>query len=207
MAGADDIGQATYWERRYQEGTDVWDLEAPAPGLLTWLAEQPDRHGRGIVLGSGPGHDAVALARHGLAIVAVDFAPSAVAETTDLAAREGVALEVVEADLFALPRAFDGAFDFVFEHTFFCTLEPACRPAYRDLVARLLRPGGELVGVFFTFEDDGEGGPPFPIRPDDLEVLLAPAFACIDLAPVANSVERRQGDEHLGVFRRRAAEG
>ena len=201
MSVDDELARADAWEQKYQLGKAGWDLGRPAPGLVTWLGANPGRDGRAIVPGCGPGHDAVALAKHGFEVVAIDFAPSAIAATRALAEEAGVRLTALEADLFALPADLDGTADLVFEHTCFCALPRDRRGAYRDVLARLTRPGGLLLGVFFTFPDDGSG-PPFPIACDDLPGAFAPAFALEVLTPVLDSVARRRGEEHLALLRR-----
>lgn len=200
MGEESDVGRPDYWERRYQGGTDYWDLGGPAPGLLNWLAANPDSRGRAVVPGCGPGHDAVALARHGFDVLAIDFAASAIAATRERARAAGVALEAREADLFSLPSDLDHTANFVFEHTCFCAIDPPRRVDYVDVMARLLKPGGQLVGVFFTFPANGELGPPFTSTPAELRALFAPRFHCRSLELVPNSVEDRRGEEHLGVF-------
>jgi SAM-dependent methyltransferase len=43
-----------------------------------------------------------------------------------------------------------GEFDAIIEHTCLCALPPEWRERYRDAVARLLKPGGLLIGTWFV---------------------------------------------------------
>jgi SAM-dependent methyltransferase len=199
-----DPRKSEFWESRYVGKVTNWDLYQPAPALLSWLKSSRKQSGKVLVLGCGRGYDAIALAEHGFEVTAIDFAPTAIAAARTLAAEAEVSIRWLQADIFALDASFDGWADVVFEHTFFCTLEPASRPRYRELVSRLVKPGGDLVGVFFTFADDGSEGPPFTIDAGDLPGLLAPEFACTLLAPVPDSVEERKGEEHFAIYRRMA---
>ncbi len=199
-----DVSQPGYWDVKYREAAPPpWDLGRPSPVLTAWLAAHPGIRGRALVPGAGSGHDAVALAQAGLDVVAVDFAPGAIAAIQALSAAAGVRLEAVEGDALAPPPVWDGTFDWIFEHTCFCAIDPARRDDYVATMARLLRPGGRLVGVFFTHGD--VGGPPFDTSAAELRERFGGAFEIETLAQAAESVPHRAGEEHVGVFRRRVA--
>jgi SAM-dependent methyltransferase len=141
------------------------------------------------------------FARHGFEVVGFDFAPSAI-EAARLAVREaGLAAAFVQADIFTLPPEYAQSFDYVVEHACFSAIDPARRPAYVEVVCSLLRPRGELIGLFFAHGQPG--GPPFSTDADELRRLFDGAFAVEHLAPPARSVERRRGHELFARFRRR----
>jgi SAM-dependent methyltransferase len=141
------------------------------------------------------------FARHGFDVVGFDFAPSAI-DAARLAAREARRpAEFVQADIFALPAEYREAFDYVVEHACFSAIDPARRPEYVEVVRALLRPDGELIGLFFAHGQPG--GPPFSTDADELRRLVGAAFAVEYLAPPARSVERRLGRELFARFRRR----
>ncbi len=192
---------AADWERRYQEGSTRWDLGQAAPGLRALLAsDQAPAAGRAMVLGAGRGHDALLLARHGFLVTAVDFAPSAIRAIAEQATAANLSITLLERDIFDLVPAWAGQFDYVIEHTCFCAIDPNLRPAYAKLAADLLVPGGELLAIFFTHSRGG--GPPFGVTPHELQDIFSPYFAVDSLHPVTNSIPTRQGEEHLGRFRR-----
>ncbi len=193
------VDQSDYWEQRYQEGTTRWDLGRASPALQDWLLTHGDLpRGQTIVLGAGRGYDAILFAQYGFAVTAVDFAPSAIAATRNLAAACNVNIHLLQRDIFDLVPEFTSQFDYVVEHTCFCAIDPGLRRQYVDLVRSLLRPGGSLVGVFFTH--DRPGGPPFGSTPEELRQYFAPAMQILSLDPVQNSVPSRRGEEHLGWF-------
>ena len=195
------IDQPDFWEPHYKYDQAPWDLGQPAPALKEWLRLHPDARGRVAVLGCGRGHDAIALARAGFDVTAVDFAPTAIAEARALAAEAGVPLTLHEGDALALPAGWAGTFDWVFEHTCFCAIDPMKRTAYVELVHQLLKPDGCLVGVFFTHGESG--GPPFDVRPIEIQRLFEGRFMINALGPTTHSVDQRQGKEHFGEFCRK----
>ncbi|ERN40553.1 thiopurine S-methyltransferase (TPMT) [Rubidibacter lacunae KORDI 51-2] len=197
-----DVARSEYWESRYLDGSTRWDLGQPAPPFASWLAsEMALPLGRAIVLGCGRGSDALLFARHGFEVVGVDFAPSAIASATAAAARDGIPATFLLSDIFALPQEFAGSFDYAIEHTCFCALPPTQRDAYVQLTRSLLKPGGELLAIFFTHSRPG--GPPFGSHPADIVRLFGRAFEILCLEPIAHSISVRQGEEHFGRLRRR----
>ncbi|MFP4133470.1 MAG: methyltransferase domain-containing protein [Halothece sp.] len=189
-----------FWESRYQEGTDRWDIGKAAPAFVNFLAspETPPT-GKTLVLGCGRGYDALVFAEKGHDVVGVDFAPTPIAQAREFAQQSNLSVEFLQQDIFTLPKDYQNCFDYVVEHTCFCTLPLEHRNAYIDLILSLLKPTGELIAVFFTH--NREGGPPYGIQPSEILGLFTPQFEILQLDPVENSIPSRQGEEHFGRFR------
>jgi SAM-dependent methyltransferase len=190
------------WEERYQTRDTPWDKGGPHPALTALLVHEPVR-GRVLVPGSGHGHDVRALAQTAEQVVGIDIAPSAVAATRALPVAGGERYEV--ADLFALPPEMRGAFDWVWEHTCFCAIDPARRGDYAGAVASALRPGGHLLAVFYL--DPGNArpdeGPPFETTLGELDRLFLPYFDLIREWPPAQTYAGREGREWMRLMRRK----
>lgn len=97
-------------------------------------------------------------------------------------------------------------YDLIFEQTFFCSLVPseANRKAYAKHMAKLLKPHGKLVGVWFDIPltEDLEKRP----FGGDKELYLSylnPFFETITFEPCYNSIPPRMGSELFGVFKKR----
>jgi SAM-dependent methyltransferase len=191
---------AGFWEGRYQEGTTAWDLGKPAPAFVDLMAStQAPQPGRMVVVGAGRGHDALWFASQGFEVVGFDFAPSAIAQATEIAAARSLTnAQFLQRDIFELLPEFAGQFDWVLEHTCFCAIAPELRSRYVDVVAGLLRPGGEFIGLFWAH--DRPGGPPFGISVAEIRDLFSPKFAIRSLDRVGRSPENRAGEEYLGHF-------
>ncbi len=198
MTGPSD---PSFWEDLYQRGEGGWDLGEATPPLARWAAEHPQLVDgkRVLVIGCGRGHDARMLARAGGVVTAVDFAADAVADARALAAKEGVAMEVWQADLFELPLRPE-RYDLCVEHTCFCAIDPARRAEYVEAVRGVLVDGGHLVALFYAH--DRPGGPPFTTDDEELGRLFAPRFVVEHREIPADSIERRRGHERLWLLRR-----
>ncbi|WP_218079923.1 methyltransferase domain-containing protein [Anthocerotibacter panamensis] len=193
------VETAAYWEERYRSGTTRWDLgEAAPPFRLLLEGAQAPPAGHLAVLGCGRGYDALLFAQRGFTVLGFDFAPAAVEAATALAKRSGSSAHFFERNIFDLPQEFAGAFDYVLEHTCFCAIDPLRRPDYVHLVHTLLKPGGKLMGLFFTH--NRSGGPPYGTTPEEVRALFIPKFEVLTLELTPHSVAERRGEEHLGYF-------
>jgi len=154
------------------------------------------------VVGSGRGHEARLLARLGAEVVAVDFAEPAVEEARALAEREAIpvgrlapgAIDFRRRDLFAL-GADPERYDLAVEHCCFCAIDPARRDEYVEVLAGVLVPGGELVGLFWAH--GRPGGPPFSVDDAELRARFEPRFDFAHVETPRASVALRLGQERL----------
>jgi SAM-dependent methyltransferase len=92
---------AQYWDARFGESGYAYGTE-PNDFLREVLPDLPDRSkggGDALSLCEGEGRNAVFLARHGFRVTAVDFSAVGLAKARDFAARQGVSIETVQADL------------------------------------------------------------------------------------------------------------
>jgi len=158
-----------YWQGRYEAGSTGWDRGGPSPALDAWLRSGALPPCRILVPGCGRGHEAVALARAGFRVTALDYAPAAVAALRARLAEEKLAAEVVEADLFAWEPA--APFEAVYEQTCLCALPPEHWENYERRLASWLVPGGKLAAAFM--QTDAAAGPPFACAPDAMRRLFA----------------------------------
>ena len=189
-----------YWESRYQESTDRWDMGKAAPGLVNLLqSENAPAPGKTLVIGCGRGYDALLFAEAGHEVIGVDFAPSAIEAARDFSKQANLPVSFLQEDIFNLDRNYSHYFDYVVEHTCFCALPPEKRIPYVNLVHSLLKPTGELFAIFFTHQRSG--GPPYGIQPPEIKELFTPQFEIIQLSSIENSVPSRQGEEHFGRLR------
>lgn len=175
------------WNARYATDDDRWTLPG-APPVLERLIQSYQipgdrkRH-RVLVPGAGRGHDAFAWAQAGHEVVALDFAPLAVAAMRERVREQGVFIDVREADVTAPPVELRGHIDLVWEQTCLCALPPAQRRPYLEAMATILRPsglrpGGSMIALLWHHDAPhaNEGGPPYDMPPVLVEQLVAGLF-------------------------------
>jgi SAM-dependent methyltransferase len=192
----------TDWEVRYQTHDMPWEKGAPSPGLVDFLAGQA-RLPRGTVLvpGCGTGHDARLWAAAGFTVTGCDIAPSAIRLAEEKTAAAGVSAQFILGDFLA--NAAMGTYDWIFEHTLFCAIDPARRDDYVSAVLRRLKAGGSYLAVNYLIPD--HDGPPFSTTRQELMDRFSPH---LDLQAewVPRSYPNRTGLE-LMLWWRRKAEG
>ncbi|MEZ5979457.1 MAG: methyltransferase domain-containing protein [Planctomycetota bacterium] len=194
---------AESWSDRYRAKDTPWDIGAPHPELARRIANgdlRPRREGAtALVPGAGYGHDALALAEAGFVVTAVDLAP----ETHgDVARRlESAGGRFLHQDVLG----YEGEiFDLVFDHTFFCAIEPAERGRWGRFVRRVLAPGGRLVAIVFPSGKPREnGGPPYTSEVEDMVAVLPKDLELMSVEPVGAPLPRREWREWWAVFESR----
>jgi len=188
-----------FWRTRYQESRTPWDLgepSAPASGLAAGHLAPASRV---FIPGCGRGHEVLLLARQGHAVLAVDFAPEAIAELRARAEAEGLAPDIRLLDIFAVPSDLDGTFDAVLDLACLVALGPTRFADYEALVWRLLKPGGKLLAVLM--EVAGVRPPPFSISLATAQALFPPPrWRLAAHEPVQPRDPRRPGPETTAVF-------
>src|SRR3954452_24256636 len=118
-----------YWQARYETNDMPWEKGAPSPGLVDFLASHPGLgHGTVCVPGCGTGHDVRAWAAAGFDAYGYDIAPSAIRLGKEKTQSAGLKAAFAPGDF--LHDAPPKQFDWVFEHTLFCAIQPNDRAEY-----------------------------------------------------------------------------
>jgi cyclopropane fatty-acyl-phospholipid synthase-like methyltransferase len=135
---------------------------------------------RVIDLGTGPGTQAIELAKRGFRVVATDLSPSALEGAKARAAEAGVTIELVADDV--VSTRVRGPFDAVFDRGCFHTLDPDQRATYVASVSGLLGDEGLLFLKCFSHEQPGTEGP-HRFHPHALRAIFEPSFELLSLEP------------------------
>lgn len=196
----ESVTNPEYWEQRYQEKSDRWDIKQAAPPFATLLqSTTAPPPGRMAVLGCGRGYEALLFAAHNFEVIGFDFAASPITEACSLAETSQSSAKFLQRDIFDLPAEYENYFDYVLEHTCFCAIDPAQRPAYVQLTKSILKPQGEIIGLFFTH--NRPGGPPYGVTTKEICNYFGTDFQILSLEAATNSIPERQNEEHLGRLR------
>jgi methyl halide transferase len=181
----------TNWEERYQSGDMPWEKGEPSPGLVDFLDAYPHlAKGTVLIPGCGTGHDARAWARAGFAVTGFDLAPSAIRISREGTEAAGLAGEFRQGDF--LGETPIQPFDWLFEHTLFCAIDPARREDYVRAVRRWLKPAGQFLAVHYLIPD--QDGPPFGTTREEVLRRFGPHFELIK-EWVPRSYPNRTGQE------------
>jgi 2-polyprenyl-3-methyl-5-hydroxy-6-metoxy-1,4-benzoquinol methylase len=172
------------WERAYREIKEEdlpWNAGGADPELVSLVESGRVPVGRAIDFGTGPGHDAIYLAKKGFMVLAVDIAPAAIelAQANAKKAGLGVAIDYRVEDVLKLSSP-AGTATFINDRGCFHVLEPKDRPAYIRGVNDVLIPGGHLF--LRTFSDKEAPGPgSYRFTKKELEDLFCAQFRFLEI--------------------------
>ena len=156
-------GGAGWWDRFYGDREKGVPFFRPVPdeSLVAWHVDGPVevRPGaRALDLGCGPGRNAVWLAQQGYRVDAVDLSPAALDWGRERAEEAGVEVGFVQADIFTWP-AEPAPYDLVFDSGCYHHLPPHRRISHRQLLERVLAPGGWFGLSAFAAGEMGSEAP------------------------------------------------
>jgi SAM-dependent methyltransferase len=166
----------------------------PSPFVLAHVDDAPP--GRALDVAGGRGRHALAIARRGRPVEAIDRDPAACRALADVARATGLRVAVVCADLACHPLPV-GRYTLVVNTLY---LDRVLVPA----LVRALAPGGVLVFETFTRAQLATGhprNPAFVLEPGELPRLVAPLRT---LAYQEGPVERDGRTVHLASIAARA---
>lgn len=197
-SGSDPVTDPIDWDARYRAGDMPWDRGA-APPIAEFLRTH-DITGEVLVPGCGTGHDVRLLAGHGARVTGLDLSETALAMARN---HPPVAGELYQSgDLFALPKVWDGRFDWVVEHTCFCAIPPVRRADYVRAISRVLKPGGHYLAIFFL--DPGvDEGPPHGATREEIASLFDHDLELLEEWIPEKAFEGREGQELCQLRRKR----
>jgi SAM-dependent methyltransferase len=178
-----------FWNERYATGETPWVMHQ-IPGALDDFLR---RATPGLVLipGCGNNYEVIrAFDAAGFVVSAIDFSPVALNQAKTALGSLGDRL--ILGDFFQQDFG-STRFDFVFDRTFLCALNPSRWGEYGARVANLLRPNGSLVGIFFYGHELEP--PPFPLTHERATELFGKAFRLRRDDPVTDSIAIFRGQE------------
>ena len=189
-------GASRHWEKLWAQDGGLakgsrFDVAGVSLPLAAELARRPRSGLTALVPGCGRAYDALFLAEHGFeSVVALDLSSTACE-----AAREEIALSssssvqrvTVECgDFFDLSGR---RFDFIWDCTFLCALDPSMRGKWAAKQKALLDENGTLLTCVFPIGEKA-GGPPYALSVPLVTELLEPeGFAAVE-ARVCEGAER-----------------
>src|SRR5215213_7886404 len=140
---ADQQRQFPGWDAMYQQQaieTMPWFYPDLDDDLRQALDQRGLRDGSALDLGTGPGTQAMQLARRGFDVTATDISEAAVRLARAKAEAQGLTMTWMQDDI--LSTRLNGPYELIFDRGCFHVLPAERRPDYISTVAGLLNPSG-----------------------------------------------------------------
>mgnify|MGYP001328957367 CR=1 FL=1 len=195
------VSNPNFWNNKYLEGNTAWDLGSATPILVDYL-QKHQQIGKVCVLGCGNGYDALEFSKYNNEVYAVDFAFEALKRLKTKSKDANLNINLIHEDIFNLQKSYPHFFDFVFEYTCFCAIDPRRRREYFNVVRSILKPEGILFSIFIPLDKElNQDGPPFGVNLNEIESLVYDKFEIIDCRFSDLSVKPRKNREKIMILR------
>ena len=155
-----DQQQFPGWDAMYQHQaieTMPWFYPELDDDLRQALEQLGLQGGRALDLGTGPGTQAMQLARRGFDVTATDISEAAIQLARAKAEAQGLSVTWMQDDI--LSTRLTGPFDLIFDRGCFHVLPTERQPDYVSTVAGLLKPSGYFFLKCFSHLQPGTQGP------------------------------------------------
>jgi len=196
------VDDVAFWDELYKDNNDGWDLKTPNPVFTNIISGNkfisPCKL---LITGSGKGYDAIAAAKNGYEVTAVDFSTYATDFAIDTALKEGVSIKFLREDIFFLSDEYENKFDAVYEYTTFCAINPARREEFIKKITSTIKINGRFIVLLFPV-DGRKGGPPFSVDITGFYNIAKKYLKLEYFLRNINSVKPRKGKEVLFIFKR-----
>lgn len=187
-----------FWNDLYKVGDNGWDIGYISPPLEKYFKRMSDKSAGILIPGCGNAHEGEYLINNGFENTWIlDWSPMAVQgfqNRVPIFPKD----QVICCDFFA----HCGSYDFIFEQTFFCAIDPELREKYVSHVHQLLKPAGKLVGLLFN-DPLNVDHPPFGGSEKEYRTLFQNHFKFLNFSNCYNSIEPRRDREFFINFEKK----
>jgi SAM-dependent methyltransferase len=189
----------SFWTERYKTNEATWDAGFITAPLKAFVDQLTDKTIKILIPGAGNGHEAEYLFSNGFKnVFVIDISPEPIDNIKSRVPAFPEA-QLITGDFFA----HTGQYDLILEQTFFCALDPSLQAAYAPHMQKLLKPGGQLIGVLFI-DPLNSTVPPFAISKEEYIALFQPYLQLQKLETCYNSIKPRQNRELFIIAEKRS---
>ncbi|HXX90633.1 MAG TPA: class I SAM-dependent methyltransferase [Acidimicrobiales bacterium] len=190
------------FDASYRSGTPPWDIGRPQTALAE-LAASGAWRGRVLDAGCGTGEHALLAAALGLEVTGIDAAPTAIRLARDKARARGLDARFELWDALELPSLGE-RYDTVIDCGLFHVFDDEARARYVRALSAVVEPGGHLMLLCFSDEQEGDWGPR-RVRAEELRSAFAPGWDVerLEGAVLEITMPPHEAKGWLAVLRRR----
>ena len=189
----------SFWTNRYEKKATGWDIGYPSTPIKTYIDQLASKDLKILIPGAGNAYEAEYLFANGFEQVYV--MDVALQPLKDFQERNPSfpSNQLLHENFFH----HQGQYDLIVEQTFFCSFPPTAenRMAYAEHMWNLLKAGGKLVGLWFSFPlRPNQDRPPYGGLRSEYFQYFEPKFVIKTFEPAYNSIKPRMENELFGIF-------
>lgn len=184
------VPEESYWTERYGRGETGWDIGYPSTPIKEYIDQLENKNLKILIPGAGNAYEAEYFWKQGFNNVWVLDISTLPLEHLKERVPDFPQEQLIHSDFFD----HYGEYDLIIEQTFFCALNPELRPNYVGKAAKLLKPGGKLVGLLFQVPMNSDR-PPFGGSREEYLSLFSEHFGISNMETAYNSIAPRMGSE------------
>ena len=186
---------------------EKFDMGSSSPALMKMIDAGEVPSGRALVPGCGRGYDVWALAAPDREVVGLELSNKAMESAMNCPTKGECGapeqVKILNENFFDQNEQESSKYDFIYDYTFLCALDPSIRTDWASKMAALVKSGGLLMTLIFPItKEEKIGGPPFQMSLELVESLLVPAgFSKVELALLSPELcHEGRGDGSEGPF-------
>lgn len=170
------------WEVYYKEETNIetmpWFYNKLDPDLQEAINSIGITEGSFLDIGTGPGTQAIELAKNGFRVTASDYSQTAIEKALKRSKKEGVTIECLQDDV--LNTKIEEAFDFVLDRGCFHVFDEDKRYLYLKNITKIVRQEGYLFLKCFSHLQPGDKVP-YRYSPGQIKSYFEQQFEIIHI--------------------------
>jgi len=186
-AGGDPMGGGEF-EKSYRTGETPWDSGIPSAELVRVLDAGLLPGKTVLEIGCGTGTNAIALARRGYRVTAVDFVDMAVRRAREKAQQAGVEIDFRVGDATRIDLR--GPYDVVFDRGVYHGIRARNLPAFLRMLKRVTRKGSRWLCLAGNAKEPMDDGPPV-VSEQEFRSELEPLFNILEVREFRFTLDRK----------------
>jgi len=175
------------FEKSYETGDTPWDSGVPSAELARALDAGLLPGKTVLEIGCGTGTNAIALARRGYRVTAVDLVDLAVRRAREKARNAGVDIDFRVGD--ATRVDLGGLYDVLFDRGVYHGIRTSNLPGFLTMLARVTRKGTRWLCLAGNAKEPMVNGPPV-VSEDEFRTELEPLFKILEVHEFRFTLDR-----------------
>ena len=194
------IQDSLFWNNKYLNKEDGWDIGSPTPVFMDYSSKLASES-KILVPGCGRGYDALYLSSKGHNVDALDFSSVALDFLSKKTHNLKNNLNIINADFFSLSQKYNNVYDYIFEYTFFCAIDPLLRKDYSQKCSSLLKKNGKIIAIFLPLKNiNNNTAPPFQVTISQVHEFFSDNFDIEITEGLINSIAPRKNNEFFAIL-------